>query len=449
MKSLQYAPLIYLALVGCASPPSNYSGSRDAWDEMRSNVRELNAVERPVLADNAGLRELLEFARTNNPGLGAAFQNWRAALERVPQVMALPNPRLSFGAYLSEVETRVGPMQGRIGVSQPFPWFGKLELAGDVAFEASEAARQALEAARLALDEKVRNTWYEYAWVERAIQITEGNRELLTHWEGVARSRMQTGLGRHADVIRAQVELGKLEDRVQTLSDLRRPLAAALNAALNRPSTAPLPNPSFPEQVPVPADQERLLASLQESSPVLKAQRHHQRSAEHAVLLADKAFYPDLSIGVDYTLIGDALNPNMAGSGDDAVALSLGLDLPIWRDSYRAGSRRAEAQAKAAGLNYEQQLNQLTAELEMALYKFRDADRRIELYSGSLVPKGEESIQALNTAYQTGEGGFLDLIDAERVLLEFQLQAVRAVADRAKALATTERITGVQLNQDR
>ena len=71
--------------------------------------------------------------------------------------------------------------------------------------------------------------------------------------------------------------------------------------------------------------------------------------------------------------------------------------------------------------------------------------RRVELFRNGLVPKGEESIQALDTAYQSGDEGVLDLIDAQRVLLEFQLQAARAESDLAQALSMIEKITGVQL----
>ncbi|MFT7669208.1 MAG: cobalt-zinc-cadmium efflux system outer membrane protein [Planctomycetota bacterium] len=449
MNSLYSAPILCLALAGCTSGPHHYRSSLSSWEQLCSDRAALAAPDIEDFDESAGLAELLSYARANSPAMGAAFQHWKGALELVPQVMALPNPRLTLGAYLSEVETRVGPMQGRVGLAQPFPWFGKLELAGDVAFEESEAAREMLEVVRLELDERVRNTWYEYAWVEKAIRINEGNRDLLAHWERVARTRMETGLGRHADVIRAQIELGKLEDRVQTLMDLRRPLAASLNASLNRSAAASLPQPRFSQDEIQVIDGKWLSESLTSSSPLLRAQDHRIRSAEHGIDLADKAFYPNFLVGADYTLIGSAENPAVSGSGDDALALTLGFDLPIWRSSYEAGSRQAEAKMRGSTLERDELLNKLSAQLEMALYKFRDASRRVELFGGSLVPKGEQSIQALNTGYQSGNEGFLDLIDAQRVLLEFQLQEARAMADRAKALATTERITGIQLNQER
>lgn len=447
MITLRLAPIVCVGLASCASHPPAYENRLSTWERM-SDERAAAAAPLDQLDGNAGLSQLLDHARAHNPGLEAAFQRWKKALERVPQATTLPEPRLSFSGYLSEVETRVGPMQARVGLAQPFPWFGKLELAGSAAFEAAEAAREMLEAARLDLDQRLREAWYEYAWLEQAIIITTGNRELLTHWESVARARLETGLGRHSDVIRAQVELGKLEDRVQTLTDLRRPLEARLNAALNRPSSAPLPRPTFPLPNPPEIDEQRLSAALASTNPLLRALDHRVEAARYGADLAQKAFYPDLFVGADYTVIGSAESSGVSGSGDDALALTLGFDLPIWRSSYRAGLREAEAQMIATRKEQEEALNRLSSDMEMALYRFRDASRRVGLFRDSLIPKGEESVQALDTAYQTGDEGFLDLIDAERVLLEFQLQAARAEADRAKALADIERITGIPLHPE-
>jgi outer membrane protein TolC len=85
----------------------------------------------------------------------------------------------------------------------------------------------------------------------------------------------------------------------------------------------------------------------------------------------------------------------------------------------------------------------------MALFQHRDGARRVALFQDSLIPKGEEALRSLQTAYQSGKGGFLDLIDAQRALLEFQLQAARAHTDRAQALAKIEQLSGVSLHQDK
>ncbi|MFT5287958.1 MAG: cobalt-zinc-cadmium efflux system outer membrane protein [Planctomycetota bacterium] len=438
-----------LLLAGCGAPPPRYSGRLTDWEQTNNERMESQDSEAALLVEGAGLTEILRHARAHNPGLEAALQRWKAALEKVPGATTLANPRVTLGGFLSEVETRVGPMQARVGVAQPLPWFGKLRLAGEVQFAAAEEARELLEAALLELDQRARAAWYEYAWLERAIVITGGNRDLLIHWESVARARLSSGLGSYADVIRAQVELGKLEDRAQSLNDLRGPIVASLNAALNRPSASALPRPTGPLPDPPSINGEQLAASLHQTNPILRALGHRIEGARQGVELASKAFYPDFAVGVDYTLIGSAKASGVSGSGDDAFALTLGVELPIWRQSYRAGVRGAEARTRAAQAEQVEATNRLKSELEMTLYQFRDAGRRVVLFRDSLIPKGEEVIQTLDAGYQAGDESFLSLIDAQRVLLEFQLQAARAESDRMMALAMTERIIGTPLQQER
>jgi outer membrane protein TolC len=97
------------------------------------------------------LSNYLTEAAQNNPGLEAAFNQWKAALEKVPQIKALPDPRFSYSYFIEQVETRVGPQRQRVGISQVFPMFGKLKLRGGMAMDAAEAERQKYEQAKLNL----------------------------------------------------------------------------------------------------------------------------------------------------------------------------------------------------------------------------------------------------------------------------------------------------------
>lgn len=398
-----------------------------------------------LTAEGAGLPELLRYAHQNNPGLAAAFERWLASAQRSTQAASLPDPMLRFTGYLEEVETRVGPMDAKLGLSQAFPWFGTLSAAGRRADREAAAALARLEAARFDLEARVRVDWYEYAWLEEAIAVTRGHRELIVHLESVARSRLEVGIGSHADVLRAQVELGKIEDRLRSLEDLRRPTVARLNASLGRATDAPLPRPTGELPTPPAFDTATLLQGLRETSPVLLALAEQVRAAEEGVALAQKGFWPSLSVGADAVFIGSAVNPNTPGSGDDALSLTVGLTLPIQRGAKHARLVETRAELRGARASLEDAEHQLAAKLEQALYRVRDGDRRAHLFQESLIPKGEESLESLDIGYQAGDEEFDDLIDAERVLLEFQLQAVRAEADRAQALAEVERLAGVRL----
>ena len=399
----------------------------------------------PPLDEDSTLSDYLAYAALNNPGLEAAFNRSKAALERIPQARSLPDPRFNYAYFIEEVETRIGPQRHKFGLAQMFPWFGKLELRGDVALEGANAERQRYEAAKLKLFYQVRRAYYEYYYLGRAIAITEENIQLLTYLEAVARTKYKAGAPTHAAVIRAQVELGKLEDQLRTLRDFVDPVVAELNAALNRPSDASLPLPkSIPEEKAVFTD-EQLLSWLRERNPELKAIDSLAAKEKAAADLAKRDYFPDITVGVDYIETDSALMPDTRDSGKDPVVGMISINVPIWREKYRAAEREAEARYEASLRQRDDRENTLVARLEMVLYGFRDAERKIDLYRDTLIPKGEQSLKVTQQAYEAGRADFLDLIDAQRVLLDFKLSYERALADRAQRLAETEMLVGREI----
>jgi cobalt-zinc-cadmium efflux system outer membrane protein len=429
--------LVAIAAAACTTPPRAYRPAVDAWAQTPIVDAESAPLEPGA---DASLADLVAWAEHRSPALRAAASRWKAALDRVPQAGSLPDPVLTFGYFLEETQTRTGPMQWRVGLSQPLPWLGELDHADEAALASALVAAARFDAERLGLGARIRDAWAELAWVEEAVDVTRAHHELLLRWEEVARARYATGLGSEADVIRAQVELGTLVDRLQGLEDLRLPVAARLNAALDRPAGAALPTPTLDGQAPAAYSADDLRANLPSSSPELAALDHSIDAAAARVALARTDGYPDAALGVDFTRIGKG--------GDDALALTAGISLPIQRGRIRAGIAQAEAELNATRADRHEAANRLSAELELLLYRERDAQRRVRLYRDSLLPKAEEAVAAVMVAYQTDEADFLDLVDAERVLLEFQLATARARADRSQALAAIVALTGRSLHEE-
>ncbi|MDF1837419.1 MAG: TolC family protein [Planctomycetota bacterium] len=432
--------LLCLLVPACATGDTSYREPIEAWQESRAKAKK--GDESDELAPHAQLPELLSHARRNSPKLEAAFQAWRASVEQVPLASKLPEPRLMFGAFLEEVETRTGPMRAKLSISQALPWFGKRDLAADVAQSRAQMMGERVAQTLLEVDQAVKDAWYEYAWLQQATLVARAHEALLEHWQNVARSRLELGLSQPSEILRVELELGQLNDRLLSLADLDRPLRARLNAALSRSTHAPLARPSYPLLGTAELDGDALLADLPTTNPRLRRLQRQIEGAVHGQDLADKAGYPDLTLGVETTFIG---SNGAAGSGDDAVALTVGIGLPVWRGAYRAQREGARAQLLGARAQWEQAHNELSADLEMALFQLRDTSRHLELLRTSLIPKGQEAIGIMGHTYQSGESSFIDVIDAQRILLEFQLQAVRAEADRAQALSKVEAISGTSL----
>jgi outer membrane protein TolC len=167
----------------------------------------------------------------------------------------------------------------------------------------------------------------------------------------------------------------------------------------------------------------------------------------HAADLAAKNRWPDFTLGMSYVDTGEALNPGPPGSGTDPIMATVSINLPIWRSKYDAEEREANLK-KAATLDSKAQAqNDLNTQLETALFHYRDAGRKINLYRDTLVPKAEQSLSVARQAFEAGEADFLSLIDAERMLLEFELQYERARVERASRLAEIEKLVGAEVEK--
>lgn len=390
--------------------------------------------EEAALDPRAELAEYVRYAEQHNPKLKQALTRYKAALAKVAPASAWVDPRLTYGYFARPVETRTGPQEMRFSAAQTLPWKGKLDLKGRIAQQEAEVEGQRYEATRRSLIFEVKAAYYDCYFLERAIAVTEENLRLLAHLEEVGRTRYRGGTGEHAPVLKAQVELGRLEDQLRSLRQQRRPAAARLNAALGRAATAPIAVPDSLPMAAVDLDEEVLKERLQAANPMLQM-RHTQAGAQSlGVELAGKQFYPDLTVSLDYIHIGDrGANPLMAMAT---------LNLPLWRSSYEAEKRAAELSHQAALQGVADEENRLAAELELALYKQRDAQSRSALYRDSLLPKAEQALNVTQRAFAANRSDFLAVIDAQRTLLEFQLAYERARTDQALHWAAIEKLVG-------
>jgi len=386
------------------------------------------------LPENPSLEDYLALARARNPGLAAAEARWKALQERIVQAKTLDDPRISYRAGLGE-----GMRQHEVVIEQMLPWFGKLELRGEVARQEAEAARRLHDAQALKVAYQVKNAYFEYYYLARAMDLMGQNRDLVRSLGDIALARYKSAAGGYQDVVRAQVELGKLEDQVRTLEDSRGAAAARLNAVLSRPARAPVPWPKEIADDPVGAvSDEQVLAWLAEASPELQAMDRDVASRRAGIDLAKKDYYPDFGLGVGY------MNQvqQMTRADDHMVVGMVTLTLPIWREKYAAGVREAEFRHDAALKTKANRANMLAADATMALYQIRDAQRKTVLYRDTLIPKAVESLGAMEAAFRTGTANFVDLVDARRTLLEFQLILERMRADHAQRAAEVEMLVG-------
>lgn len=457
MKRLFYQMVMavgmFAALRLLPVPPAHADAGpskRDAahLTDSLTTVYEEAPEEAYALGPNPGLDDYLAYAAHRSPALKAAFYQWQSLVEKSGYVGSLPDPMLSYGYFVQSVETRVGPQNHRLSLRQSFPWFGTLGAKEDATTEAAWSAYEKFESQKLRLFYQVKAAYYDYYYLGRHLAITKDNFELLTFWESVARAKYRVALTKQPDVIKAQVELGKLEDEIRSLEDELKPAAARLRAVLNLPDSIdiPLPTEIHVEEVSINGDS--LLAVALNRNPDLRsaARLIEKEDAERRV--AGKSSFPNFTIGVDYINTGPALNPSMEDSGKDAWVVTAGVSIPLWFGKNKARRQEAEAQYRKAQYEYSDARNHLEAFTEKVVYDYNDALRKTRLYRDGLVPKAEQALNSSYTAYEADETDFLNVLDAQRQLLDFQLMFEQARSDLALHRAQIEMITGRELDSE-
>jgi cobalt-zinc-cadmium efflux system outer membrane protein len=415
-----------ILLAGCASSPER--ALRASYVETEQAVYSASPASetQPRFDEMSTLDKYLQHAFSHNPGLRAAFDRWKAAMERIPQSRALENPELSFEYFIEQMDTRY-----QASLTQTFPAFGKLALREGQAAEEAETARYSFETERLDLYDRVSKAFYEYDYLRRVMAVTDENFRLLADLEAVVMNRYKAGLAPFSDLIKTQVEKDRMANDLESLRDERLARSSELASVLNLPVFDVLAWPDASPSGPAIVDLDVLDAMLADLNPELKAADAMLAAAQYQVKLARKRALPDFMLGA-----GWMVSPGIDGRGDESdVSLMAGITLPLWRGRYRAEIQEAEATRQAASREREDMRNQLKAELSMASFKFRDAERRIGLFTKSLVPKACQALEVARQEFSTGKAEFMTLIDAQRTLLEFRLMLERATADREIALA--------------
>lgn len=382
---------------------------------------------------------------SDNPSIRAVYGAWQAELKKIAVVRGLPDPTIQFGYFIQNIETAVGPQEYKIGVMQMIPWIGKLIVQGDIQALNAEAVYQKFQSE---IDDRLlrlRNLYYDAYYLERAVDVTRENINLVKNWEGVILSKYKTGKAQHANLIKTQIEAVKLQDDLESLLAERKPLLAGFHALLNRSDIERIFVPDSLEYKSFSYTKEDVASMVLENNPSLKRSYLMKETAGKGVTRARLNYFPDFSIGIDRIFTGDkwnAMGQPVAESGKDPLVVMGSVSIPLWFNKQAAGVGAAEYLEKKAEAEVEVQENSVRVELEKIWFELKDADRKVVLYREVLVPKSLESLRSSEKAYIGDEADFLDLIDAQRRYLEFMLASERALVRHQKAWARLEALAG-------
>ncbi len=417
-----FAVAASLILAGCQGISS--PGERAARGQVQSNEKNYRAngqrAPLPALTKESGLEEFLRFAMLNHPQIEAAYYDWTASVERITVARSLPDPKLTFQAYIQDSLTSLMP-----GLMMDFPGPGKLDMRANAATAESRAKYFQFEASVLQTAFAVKQAFYPLHLLDEKIQINRRTLALLGDLEKLARSQSEVGRATLQDVLHAQSDVEKMRTEIAGAEDSRRRLMARFKAALGL--TADQPDPPLPgkfESTPANGSDEELFSTALAHNPRLKEMAAEVQTAEAGIRLARKDGTPDFSAGLQAEVYTPPFYWPQAS-----------VTLPVWRDKLAAELAAAQQNKRAVEARLTAEQIALAVDFAEKTFMVREANRGLELVRGRQLPRARQSLEVTRGAYRAGQVEFSNVIDAERAVLDLQLEEIAMQTQREIALA--------------
>ncbi len=391
--------------------------------------RDAPAQEEPK---ELSLAELVREALEHNPEIQVAARTLEAKRARVGQAAALPDPMLMYGVIN---EGRPVPFQtlgerdfseAYVGVSQDLPFPGRRRLRKEAAQEEVEAAQSAYEGARRRVAAEVAEAYYDLYATHAGLDLVEESARLLDQLIKVAHTRLSVGQTSQQDVLDAEVEMSRLEERRTEHAARRAILEERLRSLLYRRTADPLGRPTPVTPTPLPGPLDALLRQAEEQSPAITEKARMVAQAERQADLAKRDRKPDFSVNFTYHNRG-RLDPMYSFGGT--------LTLPNLHG--RQGHALEEAVASLGGAR--SGVDMARADIRYAVTEAyqtaSSADRLLRLYDEGILKQARLSLDSALAQYRVGKTEFLTLITSWRRLLDYDLAYQEQLAAHEKALA--------------
>lgn len=428
-----------LVASGCAF--GDASRRRSMLSELaewsREDAVERERTERTLTGAHLEREDLVRAVVARNPRIEAARAAWRAALERQPQEVALPDPMVEYAIAPLSIGSQSADLGQTISVSQRFPFPGRLELRSAVAIAEAAAEREQVAVVRqeLAL---MAALLYDHLYVaERALEVNDHHRLLFEQLERAALALYTAGTVSQQDPIQARLERARIAQARIALEERRATLRAQINGLLHREPDAPIPpTPALavtPDVEVPPVDALVRIAVAQRPELRVIAERIEARRAARS--LAEHEYFPDFGVMASYN--------SMWRMVEHQFMVGVSVEVPIQLDARAGAVSEAEARIAEQEALRESELDEVRVEVETARQQAIAARRTLALHHDVLLPLARQQIEAARAGYQTGRGSFQGVIDAERSLREIELGWFVAQAQLRQALARLQRAVGV------
>lgn len=385
------------------------------------------------------LDELIRESLSKNPEILVSDARVTASGHKIPQARALPDPMFMFG-YQNEGFDRITigeepNAMGMFSLSQMFPFWGKRDLKGLMAAKDAESLGAAHKAAQLKTVATVKQLYYELFLAYKNIDTLKKLAEYFSGIEDAAAARYASGMGSQQEIVMAQTEKYMLLEKEEMQKQKIQALAGMLNNTLGRDAATPVGRPVELPSTPYSLSFEETLQMAKANSPEIRARRAMAEAAEARVEMAKKEYYPDPTLGVGYF-------PKTRGMLD-MWNVTVTVNIPLY---FKSKQEQGVLEAEAARLGAKREVAALEYMLSSGIrdnYSMvRSSEKLMKLYREGVIPKIRQDFQLSLSGYTAGKVEAITTISRLKALLDTELLYWAQYAQREKAIATLDAVTG-------
>ncbi len=380
------------------------------------------------------LRDALDLAERTNPALAAAAAVVSGAEAGITTARAYPNPLASSqtGRQMVRFPGNITGMVQILSFQQPLELGSLRPSRISLAERTREVAELQRQVRRIAVLNQVRRTFYEVLRRDSELDILQENLGLVESLRKRVAVQVEVGEAARLELVRADAEIASARAQLNAARIRRVSALAAFRAAVGAPLEGEISLSGEPEPVKVLPPLDRISSDAVQGHPILRLARSEKTRAQSRVSFEKALRLPQPTFRTDYERYPDVPN------------FRVGIDIPIPLWNRREGPiAEAEAALREASANEELRRIELLAALEGAYRRLEEAEEQIQAYEKGVIPEAEAALKAAQTAFQLGERGILEVLDAQRLLRSARVELLNARFDRQAALIDLDELRGI------
>ncbi|HJV76484.1 MAG TPA: TolC family protein [Noviherbaspirillum sp.] len=381
------------------------------------------------------LRAALDLALQSNPDLLAIQYELEAVEGALLQAGARPNPSVEFLVQDTRRETRETTVQ----LSQPIELGAKRAARVRAAEHGRTAAAAELNAKRAEVRAGVINSFFDVVTAQERIRLAQDSAELAQRATTVASKRVVAGKVSPVEETKARVAESavrlELTQAKAELNSARQRLAATWGSSVPRFGQAEGQLDALPN-LPDP----RALSQQLSQSPTMARARAELERRQALSDVERSRRVPDVTLNLGMKR-SEELGRNQAIVG---VAIPLPLFDTNHGNVLEALRREDKARTELKAAEVRQQ-----TDLAQAFEKLAVSRQEAESLRREVIPGAQSAYDAATEGFEYGKFGFLDVLDAQRTLLQAKAQYLRSLAEAQRAAAEIERMTSATATSDK